>query len=109
MEHEKKQEQEKFEKKIGLLKYLVDDNDLDPKTKPWYKSHQDKNESSDTELDLKRKLDEDPLSQIDSIMKDHEKKKKKKIKREKEKSIEPSPVKRSKTIEELRAERYNVI
>jgi len=36
VQQEKKQEQEKFEKKIGLLKYLVDEEDLNLKSKYYY-------------------------------------------------------------------------
>jgi len=112
---EKKQEQEKFEKKIGLLKYLVDEEDLNLKNQPWYKTVRDRKGESDdkTEVDLKSKRAADPLTSINTVMKEHEKKKKSKNKEKdykKEKksnsfiSDEP-PVKKSKTIEELRAER----
>jgi hypothetical protein len=37
VQQEKKQEQEKFEKKIGLLKYLVDEEDLNLKSKYYFK------------------------------------------------------------------------
>ncbi len=61
------------------------------------------------EVDLKRKRETDPLTSINTVMKEYEKKKKKSkekdYKKEKKSSSLPS-VKKSKTIEELRAERY---
>jgi len=115
-ELEKKQEKEKFEKKIGLLKYLVDE-DLDLKTQPWYKKSKiyTVEDNRDIEVDLKRKIVDDPLTNINLKLNEKNKKKKKSDKHNrdkdhnKKKKSEPSksdfPIKKTKTIEELRVER----
>ena len=140
VELEKKQEKEKFEKKIGLLNYLVDDN-LDLKSmkniyvyiaiktnlssfqfnleQPWYQTvHKrktnDESESDHDEIDLKRKQKQDPMSEINELFKDKEKKKDRKHKKAKHrskskerdsKSVASCPSSSKKTIEQLRAER----
>ncbi len=125
-------EKEKFEKKIGLLKYLVDD-ELDIKAQPWYKTvksktslNEDDLNESKNETDLKRKLQQDPLTYMNSLIKEKDdekhkkrkketkndtsttsssssstKEKKEKEKKEKEKTVSSS----KKSIEALRAER----
>lgn len=122
-ENEKKQEKEKFEKKIGLLKYLVDD-ELDMKNVPWYKKSKNyslNEDNKDLEIDLKFKSRDDPLNDMKYYQKEIDKKKKKKkshrhekeekkndkkhkLSKDSSKSDEPI-MKKSKTIEELRAER----
>lgn len=63
------------------------------------------------EVDLKRKRETDPLTSINTVMKEYEKTKKKskeKDYKKEKKSLSLPPVKKSKTIEELRAERYYI-
>ena len=118
-------EKEEFEKKIGLLKYLADKDELDLKKQPWYKTtaaKRDEDEDERAEVDLKRKLAQDPMTSVSAHLKAKESSKKHKHhhhKKQKHKSKEEStsalatvtstaaesPPKRAKTIEELRAER----
>ena len=97
-EAEKKVEKEKFEKKIGLLKYLADDT-LDLKSQPWYKSVSRNEKDDKEEIDLKRKIKDDPLETMkeftdrkDSNKKHKKNKKKDKHKEKDEKSEISSPV-----------------
>lgn len=130
VEAEKRVEVEKYEKKIGLLRYLNDDSIDSIKNKPWCHTVGPTKRSAsaavtiaDTsnEVDLKMKNLLDPVN----IMKSHFKnasddaddadkgsKKKKKAKKSEKESKEKQqdkttniPVKKSKTIEEMRAER----
>jgi len=112
---EKRIEKEKFEKKIGLLKYLHDDS-LDLKSSPWYQTTKRKNDDGKGEIDLKHKSKDDPLAKMRSQMnsddkdKDEKNKKNKKLKSEKESPQKPTASNTSsnngkKTIEQLRAER----
>ncbi|CAF0879082.1 unnamed protein product [Brachionus calyciflorus] len=106
VEQDKKKEQEAYEKKIGVLKYLVDD-DLDLKNQPWYKTigpREIVNAEDDVEIDVKIKRSLDPLKTIEDLTGGSERKKHKK-KHKKEKHKEKDDKKRPKSIEELRAER----
>jgi hypothetical protein len=101
-ELEKKKEQEKFEKKVGILQYLVDD-EVDLKVAPWYKTLNKKEINNKEEIDLKKKKSLDPMTQFNKIIKNsklnnehHQKKDKKKVSNE---------IKLPKTMEQLRAER----
>ncbi|RNA04990.1 leukocyte receptor cluster member 1 [Brachionus plicatilis] len=106
VEEEKKKEQEVYEKKIGALKYLVDD-ELDIKNQPWYKTVGIRNvkKEDDVEIDLKHKRYLDPLKSIEELTGETERKKlKKKHKKEKQKEKDKDK-NRTKSIDELRAER----
>lgn len=113
-EAEKNLEKEKFEKKIGLLKYLNEDQ-LDLKSKPWYQtvkrnSLNDDEDTKSSEVDLKRKLQLDPINMMKDQLPDKDKSKKDKSKepinkKKKVESANTTESKSSKTIEQLRAER----
>ena len=85
---------------------------------PWYKKSKiyTVEDNRDIEVDLKRKIVDDPLTNINLKLNEKNKKKKKSHKNDrdkdhsKKKKSEPTksdlPIKKTKTIEELRAERY---
>lgn len=117
-----------------MLKYLVDD-ELDIKAQPWYKTvksksslNEDDSNESKNETDLKRKLQQDPMTYMNSLLKEKHDDKHKKRKKDDKKdtsTISSSSIKSSsssssgkdkkekeksdssnkKTIEALRAER----
>jgi hypothetical protein len=106
-ECDKRAEQEKYEKKIGLLKYLVDKED-DGQQRPWLKTvglkvdhdKEKEKEKEEEEVDLKTKIKHDPLTKFPkSKSKSHGVHKS--YKKEKTSSSSSS----KKTIEQLRAER----
>jgi hypothetical protein len=83
------------------------------KAQPWYKKVNTKDQE-DKEIDLKRKLKDDPLSMINELTGEKYKKSKKEKDKKKDKerskknesnSSKSCEIKKSKTIEELRAER----
>ncbi|XP_031565325.1 leukocyte receptor cluster member 1 homolog [Actinia tenebrosa] len=112
-EAEKKAEQEKQEKAIGLLTYLGQSASEKHSDKPWYikKDHQKKATDNDNSRDMKRKDALDPLNKMKKYLEAHEKHKHKKHKKEhkhsksrKEKRREETSP-RKKSVQELRAER----
>ena len=106
-EAEKKAEQEKKEKALGILKYLGQSSSEDPK--PWYlqKGDENKPEKSQSSQDVDRKGKLDPLVKMNEFLDQSRKSeslKKQKRKEEKKQHKEKSKSGK-KTIEDLRRER----
>ncbi|XP_028410051.1 leukocyte receptor cluster member 1 homolog [Dendronephthya gigantea] len=100
-EAEKKAEQEKKEKALGILKYLGQSTSEDPK--PWYLQKNEKKEEQSQDVDKKNKLD--PLIKMNSFL-DQRKQSRSEKKQRKEKKKHKERVKsKKKTLADLREER----
>ena len=95
-EKEKKEDQEKWEKKIGLLKQLGEGSAELAAEKPWWTQKRDRKNDQTTELEKSSKYREDPMSKVP---KSHQPKK------EETKSQTNHQTSQSKSIEQLRKER----
>ncbi|EDW66556.1 leukocyte receptor cluster member 1 homolog [Drosophila virilis] len=96
LEKEKKEEQEKYEKQIGYLTYLGQDTNEALKVRSWYELAPKRPENADfdrTEIQLKQKLSQDPLTLIKTLIPGETQPVRNSIKRRKHTPTpEPSPV-----------------